>query len=323
MERIYDGRAFAGQRIAMGVRSGKAVRAGLAIVVASVGRPEELGRWIGHVAAQTCKPVEMIWAVTCDADLPRGAADDPGTPLRIVRSAPGSAAQRNAALDALSGGASIVAFFDDDYIPTRTCIADILASFAAMPDVAGLTGSLLADGINGPGIPYPAASDLIARHERAIAASGRPALSFEPWDGLYGCNMALRAELLQAVRFDERLPLYAWQEDIDFAARAACGRPIGRTNGFFGIHQGIKRGRTSGRRFGYSQIANPAYLYAKGSMSRRKMLNLTCRSLLANHARALRPEPWVDRRGRLVGNWMALLDLARGRADPERILELS
>jgi hypothetical protein len=38
--------------------------------------------------------------------------------------------------------------------------------------------------------------------------------------------------------------------------------------------------------------------------------------------RALRPEPWVDRRGRARGNWLAMFDLLRGRVVPERILEL-
>jgi hypothetical protein len=134
--------------------------------------------------------------------------------------------------------------------------------------------------------------------------------------------MAFRAGDIGAERFDERLPLYGWQEDVDFAMRVARGRAIGRTDGFHGVHQGIKRGRTSGRRFGYSQIVNPAYLYRKGSMSRKKMLNLAVRNFIANHVRALRPEPWVDRRGRIVGNWLALLDLARGRVEPERVLAL-
>lgn len=294
---------------------------GIAIIIASTGRPTELGRWIEHVGRQTLKPVEMIWAVRDSNDLPPGARNDPDVPLRIVQSPLGSASQRNAALDALAGDAAFVAFFDDDYVPTRTCLADIIASFYALPDAAGLTGLLLADGINGPGVDYATALALVAHHAAGSVDGVPPSLTFERWDGLYGCNMAFRAPLLRDLRFDERLPLYAWQEDVDFAMRVAGGRPIGRTNGFAGVHQGVKRGRTNGKRFGYSQIVNPAYLRAKGSMSWRKMLRLTSGNVVANHLRVLRPEPWVDRRGRLIGNWLALLDLARGRAYPERILE--
>jgi hypothetical protein len=46
------------------------------------------------------------------------------------------------------------------------------------------------------------------------------------------------------------------------------------------------------------------------------------RNCLANLGKSLRPEPWVDRRGRLRGNLLALRDLATGRLSPERILEL-
>lgn len=293
----------------------------LSVIVASMGRPDELARWIAHVARQGFKPAEMIWVVPRETDLPAVVPPCPDTSLSIVISSIGSAAQRNAGLDALTSDPTIVAFFDDDYVPGENCFADIVQCFQALPDAVGLTGTLVADGINGPGIDYPTTCALLARHQDSLAG-GRPALSFEPWDGLYGCNMAFRAEDIGTERFDERLPLYGWQEDVDFAMRVAKGRDIGRTNGFYGVHQGVKRGRTSGRRFGYSQIINPAYLYRKGSMSRRKMLTLASRNFLANHLRALRPEPWVDRRGRLRGNWLAVCDLLRGRIDPERILAL-
>jgi hypothetical protein len=293
----------------------------LAVIVASVGRPDELARWAAHVGRQAVKPVEMIWVVPRESDLPAVMPICSDTTLSVVFSAIGSAAQRNAGLDALRADPTIVAFFDDDYVPGDTCFADIIDCFRALPDVVGLTGLLVADGINGPGIDYPSTCALLDRHRDALS-KGRPALTFDYWDGLYGCNMAFRARDIGAVRFDERLPLYGWQEDVDFAMRVAKGRDIGLTNGFYGVHQGVKRGRTSGRRFGYSQIINPAYLYRKGSMSRRKMLTLASRNFLANHLRALRPEPWVDRRGRLRGNWLAVYDLIRGRIEPERVLTL-
>jgi hypothetical protein len=45
------------------------------------------------------------------------------------------------------------------------------------------------------------------------------------------------------------------------------------------------------------------------------------RNLLANFAKVIRPEPWVDRRGRVVGNMLGFLDLIRGRLHPTRILD--
>ena len=41
-----------------------------------------------------------------------------------------------------------------------------------------------------------------------------------------------------------------------------------------------------------------------------------------NIVHAPRPEPYVDRRGRLRGNMLAMLDLIRKRMAPERVLDL-
>ena len=291
----------------------------IAVIIASLGRPVELGRWLDHAACQTLPPVELVWAVTRDEDMPAILPAD--TQLTIVRSRPGLTTQRNAGLDALTSSPDLIAFFDDDYVPTSTCLADIARAFEALPDVAGLSGRLLADGICGPGIEYHEARRLIDSHEERFVVAP-PEIDFEVTEGLYGCNMVYRADRIQNARFDETLPLYGWQEDVDFANRVANGRPIGRTNGFAGVHQGAKGGRTSGRRLGYSQMVNPIYLYRKGSLSARKAFGLMARNFAANHAKSLRPEPWVDRRGRAAGNWLGIADMIRGKVNPQRATEL-
>jgi hypothetical protein len=89
-----------------------------------------------------------------------------------------------------------------------------------------------------------------------------------------------------------------------------------------GVHLGAKGGRTSGVRFGYSQIANPVYLVRKGTVSGRFAWSLMGRNLVANLAKSLWPEPWIDRKGRLKGNILGLIDWALGRISPMRILQL-
>lgn len=294
---------------------------GIAVVIASVNRPRELGRWLEHIARQTLKPCEMIWAVTSQADLPEGYALGTVTQdFSILECPVGLTRQRNRGLAHISSDPEYVVFFDDDYVPTASCLADIVRAFEIMPEVVGLTGTMLGDGICTSGIEYEEARALVERYEQDRVFPERPSL--EPWEGLYGCNMAYRAAVIEGQEFDENLPLYAWQEDVDFAVRVARGRPMGRTDAFAGVHQGIKGGRGSGRRLGYSQIVNPLYLLRKGSMKWRKALVMASRNVIANHVRSARPEPWIDRRGRVVGNWVALWDVARGRVDPMRALEL-
>lgn len=243
--------------------------------------------------------------------------------VKILFGPKGLPRQRNRALDHVLPDTDIVAFFDDDYVPTHHALEGLARAFDAFPDAAGLTGRLLGDGILGPGIALEDAVKMVRDWEQCEGAQAheQPPKVLAELRGLYGCNMAYRADAVRDLRFDERLPLYAWQEDIDFAVRTP-GKML-RTDAMVGVHCGVKSGREKrGDMLGYSQIANPFYLWRKGSMTGRFALKLSARNMLSNHARAFTPEPWIDRRGRLRGNWRAIADMIRGRLDPERILAL-
>ncbi|MGH1572240.1 glycosyltransferase family 2 protein [Methylobacterium sp. P31] len=184
-------------------------------------------------------------------------------------------------------------------------------------DVVGANGLLLRDGINGEAVDFEAAKTILNQH------AGNRTSEFKiekDLIGLYGCNMVFRASAIGDVRFDERLPLYSWQEDIDFAVQVGRNGRIVKTNCFAGIHQGVKSSRTSGKQLGYSQVSNPIYLIRKGTMPVTFGAKLMIKNLISNHVKMFRPEPWVDRRGRAVGNWLAVRDLLTNRLDPEKIL---
>lgn len=290
----------------------------ISVVIASRGRPELLAEISDWLAGQTRPPARVVFSVVEARDLPGTAALYPGARV-VVTGAPGLPAQRNRGLEAVLDESDIVVFLDDDYVPSRFALDGIARFFADNPGHVGANGHLIADGINSAGIDHAEAARLVAEHDAAAPAAGAPARELR---GLYGCNMAYRAAAIGAARFDERLPLYGWQEDIDFAAQLLSRGRLGKTDAFAGVHRGIKAARSSGVRLGYSQVANPLYLMRKGTMRRSYSLRLIARNVLANHWRALRQEPWVDRRGRVRGNWLALADALLGRADPERILRL-
>src|SRR5215203_2897289 len=124
------------------------------------------------------------------------------------------------------------------------------------------------------------------------------------------------------IRFDERLPLYAWLEDHDFRGQIERHGRVVRADRLWGVHLGHKQGRVRGVTLGYSQIANALYLAKKGTVPKLYLAKLVTKNLLINAVRSVRPEPFVDRRGRLLGNIFALADFVRGRIAPERALEL-
>jgi hypothetical protein len=84
----------------------------------------------------------------------------------------------------------------------------------------------------------------------------------------------------------------------------------------------MSRRSISARGQGYSQIANPLYLIRKGTMTAGEALPLMVKNVIKNHARALFPEPSVDRFGRCKGNWRALVDVLLRRDDPGNTLTM-
>lgn len=286
----------------------------VAVVVASLGRPELIGQVQAAMERQTAPPDFLLFSVTGPGDLPPGFEES--ARVHAIRSRKGLCAQRNAALDYLRGRFDLIAFYDDDFVPSRSSIANIRAFFAAHPGVAGATGRVIADGIRSSGITLQQAEALL---EQDDARDFHPNCIVAATHGLYGCNMVYRTSAIGSQLFDERLRLYAWQEDVDFAASLRSKGRIVRTFAFAGVHQGVKSGRTSGLRLGYSQVINPCYLVRKGTLPWPTAVNLILRNLLANHVKLACPEPWVDRAGRARGNWIGLADLVRGRLTPERI----
>lgn len=293
----------------------------VAVVVASLGRAMLLESLVERLADQTLLPTQIVFSVIEPSDAPDLAALSarfPKLSVEWVIGPKGMTKQRNTGLERVIDTSDAVLFIDDDLVPSRYAIEGIVRAFEAFPEASGLTGDLLADGINSPGISLEEAQRIVTAHD----AKGSPdtPLLLEELGGLYGCNMAYRTEAIRHIRFDERLPLYAWLEDIDFSAQVS-GKLI-RTDVLTGVHCGTKMGRERrGKLLGYSQIANPIYMARKGTMSPFLAARHCLRNFLANHLRAFRPEPWVDRRGRMLGNWLALVDIVRRKISPERILD--
>lgn len=289
----------------------------VAVILASTGRPDNLETAIRHFKGQSKPPAAILLSVVTENDIPK--SPDALAGVKYVTGPKGLPAQRNTGLRNVDPSHDIIAFFDDDYIPSQHCIAGIAAFFAAHPEVVGASGFLADDGINTAGISTEEAEAMLSQYDKLPA----PGLAIvKDQFGLYGCNMAYRASALDNVWFDERLKLYGWQEDIDFAAQLLKRGRIVKTLAFAGVHQGVKGGRTSGVRLGYSQIINPIYLARKGTMKQSYALRIMVQNVLANHVKSLRPEPWVDRVGRVKGNWIGIADAVRGRFTPERIESL-
>ena len=288
--------------------------ANLFVGIPSAGRKEILSHTLQHLSQQVVRPDKVI-VCTPDDEHYQIPQFDGTLDVLHIRATKGSCSQRNAMLDLLKDQSGILLIIDDDFFVHRQYLDAIQRIMLARPDIALANGFIIKDGIIGPGIPVAEANRMLdeTRYDPAAQATVREKIVG------YGCNMAIRLEHVRDVRFDENLPLYGWLEDVDFSHQLSRSGKIVDVSAVSGVHLGIKMGRTPGKKFGYSQIVNPIYLIRKRSMKPRHALFLMLRNMAMNITRSVSPEPYLDRRGRLYGNLLGLLDVIRGRINPKAV----
>jgi len=292
----------------------------IGVAIATSGRPEIIRRLIAELARQT-RPFDSIY-VCAPAIVDIDGMDDivalssGRNSVQVILGVRGSCCQRNAMI-ARAMEDDILLFLDDDFVPHRNYAANLESIFSSLPDVVVVTGHVVADGIIGPGLIFDDA-------QRILSGASVSGSQLQDIYSAYGCNMAVRLETIRKsmIRFDERLPLYGWLEDEDFSRALALHGRVIKANQLLGVHLGYKSGRQAGRLLGYSQIANPIYLARKGTISRKRAMLQLFRNIAANCWHAAWPESYVDRVGRLRGHFIAISDMAVGRLDPRRVLEL-
>lgn len=288
----------------------------LAVIIPTIGRSLQLARLLDYLGAQTRLP-DLVMVSAPDAshiEMPPATA----FPVTLIFGPKGLAAQRNQAMVPALSQFDIITFFDDDFVPSADYLRQVEEAFAANADWAVVMGRVVRDGASNAGLNWQDAE--IALRD----SDGKPFAGPAVVDhvGAYGCNMSVRTALVADLRFDERLVLYGWQEDIDFTSQMRSRGRVVCVTAIRGVHLGIKAGRVSGERFGYSQVANAVYLVKKGSVPASFAFPLMLRNIAANLVKSLAPEPYVDRRGRLRGNLRAIFHVAKGRIEPEYILKI-
>ena len=280
------------------------------VVFATRGRASILSEVVKALAGQTLPPDAVT--VSCASPADAGDVSRHGG-VKLLLGPAGLARQRNLALRNLAPDTDIVVFFDDDFVAHPTWLEEVERCFRHNPDIAAVTGHVVADGIKGPGIAFAEATALLAVPDLRRGRGTRE--NYSP----YGCNMAFRRSAILGLSFDERLVLYGWLEDRDYGgALAKRGVRLVKLGAAVGVHMGAKAGRLPGRRLGYSQIVNPMYLRTKGTITRASLLQHWFKNVVSNVVLSLKPEPYVDRRGRLLGNVLGFRDLLLLGAQPER-----
>ena len=288
----------------------------MAVAIATKGRPHALNRLLRWLEHQTLAPSVVVVSATESGDT--GGPIGTSQPVEYVYGSAGTCRQRNRALEKINDRADVVIFFDDDFTPSATWLERCANAFASDSNIVGMSGLVLRDGAQAEEVSWDEAKRLI--YAAAPGDVNIPELSER--SGLYGCNMAYRISAIRDLRFDERLVLYGWLEDKDFSRLAGKTGRLVACSTLLGVHLGLKSGRVSGRKYGYSQVVNAWYLHKKGILSMREAWSNIGKALLMNGAKSFRSEIHIDRLGRFMGNLIGVGDLVLGRGRPEKAAEL-
>jgi hypothetical protein len=262
---------------------------------------------------ESCRAtVEAVFrqAVAPDAVEPGDWGDAPPEPrVLVVFGAAGLTRQRNRGIAALDPRCEIVTMLDDDVELPADYFQSVQRLFQQRPDVALCFASVRE------------AARISRDQARQILDQWPARVEFREGACGLGCSMSFRRSVADQIKFDERLPLYGWLEDADFAARARPFGKQGTSESCRTIHLVEPKMRLSGVRFGFAQIMNPFYLWRKGSVSFKEiLLQHWIKACGSNLLGFVRRDPAIDRWGRLRGNFYAFSLILRGRVEPE-ILE--
>lgn len=182
------------------------------MVVPSRDRPASLGRCLDHLVAEGAEVV-VVDDASLDAGAVAAAVAGRATLLRGAGRGPAAARNRGAAA-AVAAGAEAVAFVDDDCRVAPGWRAALVGSLETSPVAAGPT--VAPAGASA----VVRAAQVVTNHLVAASRDGE-LVGFAPTS-----NLAVRAEVLAALPFDEHYPLAAG-EDRDWCDRvAAAGHPI-------------------------------------------------------------------------------------------------
>lgn len=285
----------------------------ITVGIATTRRPDQVTLTLQQWGKQQRLPDRVVVCPAAPEDIDHAALRSLPFEVEVVYGGKGLCIQRNAIM-AHCPTTSLIGFFDDDYYPARDYLSHAERIFSEHPSLVVLTNHPMLDGARGAGVSHEQ-----ARYWSEAWLQDPPArYELMPTYGGYGCNMVIKASVARAnhVVFDERLPGYGWLEDIDFTRRLSDYGEIAVSRYLEGVHLGTKSGRQNGVRLGYSQVINPLYMVRKGSLSVSYAFDHVARNVAANTIRSFAPEPWVDRRGRLMGNVLAFCHVLRGRVDP-------
>src|SRR5215210_520562 len=130
-----------------------------AIIISTHGRPDIVNALVAQMAEQS-KPPDHIFVIATKAEDISGLNPNQNH-LTVQIGRTGLTLQRNDGLALAGSRFSYIVFFDDDFVPSRFWLERMSDIFRSRPDVAGITGTVLADGTTTAGVNLNEARSIV------------------------------------------------------------------------------------------------------------------------------------------------------------------
>lgn len=198
----------------------------LSVLVPTWQRPDDLGRCLDALAAQTRAPDEVLVVVrTGDEQSERvvaRAAADTAAPRLVRVERAGVVAALNAGLEACGG--DVVCITDDDTVPRHDWLARIAAYFEADSRLGALGGRDFIHGLPGVDTEPRATVGVVTHYGRLIGNHHLGVGAAREVDVLKGANLSLRRKAVEGTPVDERLRGQGAQAHFEVALCLALKR---------------------------------------------------------------------------------------------------
>jgi glycosyltransferase involved in cell wall biosynthesis len=235
------------------------------LVVATVSRTDELGRFLDAVEAQSYERVRVIVVDQNDDERIAEIVRDRALELEYVRSARGLSRARNAGLRLVR--ADLVAFPDDDCAYPEGLLRRVAERLATDPELDGLSGRV---------------EDADGRSSRSWKSDAATLTDDNLWNRANAATIFLRRDLVERVGlFDERLGLGSaepWSsgEETDYLIRAVrIGAQIDYDPTLVVLHDV----RSDDGRIGFRDGASLGYLLRKHEYPKRVVARMFIRPI--------------------------------------------
>ncbi len=290
----------------------------VSVIIGTKDRPESLRRCLESVAAQRCRPEEVLLLDDGTAGAVSLGEVLEGAGIRwryIQKKEPGLSRSRN--LGAGEAAGEILLFLDDDVVLDPGYLEEILRVYRAHPAVAGVGGRLEEIFYSPLVMSFLRFFALDSkRREGEILTSGigvliRTITADRPVEWLSGCNMSFRRQVFDEFHFDEGFGPNGWGDDMDFSYRVSRKYPLMAAHRARLVHRVDPAGRADPRSLGHMESFYPSRFFRKNMPKRfihRVAFGWSTLGILLKNVLRLDPMRIV---GNLGGIWAIL------KKDPE------